>query len=192
MVNGAAVASSRFVARSSAEGLVVSAFAGYFVWKEMNVAWPLDVNCISQFTPGICVSCAAGFSIWNDGRCVFFKSNCVAYSWAGLCMACSDGYILWAGECRRSNCASIDASSKLCLVCSLPFTMSLGVCLPPALPSCQVYQNGSCLYCIQGYYLTASGLCSKMIDNCQSANPQTGRCLSCQTNYTYYTEQCIK
>ena len=30
-----------------------------------------------------------------------------------------------------------------------------------------------------------------MINSCQSTNPQTGRCISCVSNYTYYNEQCI-
>jgi hypothetical protein len=168
----------------------VSAQSGYFVWKERNLAWPLDYNCISQFVPGTCLSCSVGFSLWN-GRCVVQKMNCVAYSRLGLCMGCSQGFLLWMGECRQSNCASVDPSFSLCSRCNSPFTNSLGICLPPALNWCQVYSGSSCFYCIQGYYLAISGICSKMINNCLTANPQTGRCTSCITNYTYYNEQCI-
>jgi hypothetical protein len=31
-----------------------------------------------------------------------------------------------------------------------------------------------------------------MISNCQSTNPQSGRCISCVANYTYYNDQCIR
>lgn len=67
------------MAKSSAEGLVTAAASGYFVWSAKNLAWALDFNCLTQFNPGNCLSCASGFAIWN-GRCVLQKSNCIAYS----------------------------------------------------------------------------------------------------------------
>ena len=108
-----------------------------------------------------------------------------------MCMGCSQGYLLWAGECRPSNCVTTDPSTGFCLVCQQSFTMHLGVCIPSPISNCQVYNGNKCQYCLLGYYLTNSGLCSKMIANCKSANPQTGRCTLCLDGFTYYSQQCI-
>ena len=70
--------------------------------------------------------------------------------------------------------------------------MHLGVCIPSSIANCQIYNGAQCQYCLAGYYLTSSGLCSKMIANCRTANPQTGRCITCIDGYTYYSQQCIR
>ena len=188
---GSAIFAGSNAAQVSAQGLVTKANAGYFVWSQQNIAWPLDANCLSPFVPGPCQTCAIGYSIWNN-KCVLEKKNCVAYSSIGICMGCQQGYLLWAGECQPSNCVTTDSSTGFCLVCQSSFTMHLGVCIPAAIANCQIYNGAQCQYCLAGYYLTSTGLCSKMIDKCRSANPQTGRCVSCIDGYTYYSQQCIK
>jgi len=192
VINGAAYYAGNNIAQVSPQGLIVSAASGYFVWNSNgnNIAWPLDFNCVYQLQPGVCLTCAFGFGLLN-GKCVLRKTNCLTYTPLGLCMACADGFLLWGGECRKANCLSRDSTSNMCAVCNQGFKINLGVCMPTLVASCQIYTANSCLYCTTGYYLTASKLCSKMIDNCLATNSQTGRCTSCVQNYTYYNEQCI-
>ena len=52
MYQGSAIFAGNNAAQVSAQGLVVKANAGYFVWSQQNIAWPLDSNCLSQFIPG--------------------------------------------------------------------------------------------------------------------------------------------
>ena len=70
--------------------------------------------------------------------------------------------------------------------------MLLGVCIPNAIPNCLMYNGAQCQFCVEGYYLTSTGLCSKMIAFCKTADAHTGRCTTCIDGYTYYSEQCIK
>lgn len=188
LINGSAYYAGNNVAQTSSQGLIISANSGYWVWNLNGavIAWPFDFNCISQVQPGVCLTCAFGFTLLN-GKCVLSKSNCITYMPFGLCLACADGYLLWAGECRRANCLSRDGASNFCLLCNYAFALNLGICMPTLISSCQIYSDNSCLYCTTGYYLTASKLCSKMIDNCLTTNPQTGRCTACVANFTYYS-----
>ena len=96
LYQGSAIFAGNHAAQVSAQGLVIKANAGYFVWNQQNIAWPLDFNCLSQFIPGECKSCDIGYSLWNN-KCVFLKTNCIAYSSTGICMGCIQGYLLWAG-----------------------------------------------------------------------------------------------
>lgn len=97
LIGGAAYFSGSNINQISADGRIVSAADGYFVYTAYNIAWPYDANCGQQNEPGVCLKCVSSlFSIIN-GRCVVKKLNCVAYSPYGICMGCSAGYFLWAG-----------------------------------------------------------------------------------------------
>lgn len=69
-VSGAAVFAGNNIKQQGANGLIVSANSGYFVWNAMNIAWPFDSNCARQEEPGTCLQCtSSSYSIIN-GVCV--------------------------------------------------------------------------------------------------------------------------
>ena len=186
LVSGAAVFAGNNIRQQGANGLIVSANSGYFVWSAMNIAWPFDSNCARQEEPGTCLQCtSSSYSIIN-GVCVVEKRNCRVYSPYGLCMGCDSGFILWGGECRQGNCNGFDSTTGFCMGCPANFTLSLGLCIARALGNCQLYNGAACSFCASGFYLTSGGLCARMISFCQQANAQTGRCSRCIFGYTIY------
>lgn len=191
LIGGGAYFSGNNIKQAGANGQIVSAAGGYFVWTGNNIAWPYDFNCVLQTQPGRCMQCASSLFAINNGRCVLIKNNCLAYSPYGLCMGCQAGFILWVGECRRANCNGFDTNSGLCKACVANYTLSLGFCAPRPISNCQLYSGTSCSACQTGFYRTGGGLCARTINFCQTASPQTGRCSQCLYGYTIYQEQCI-
>lgn len=191
VIGGSATYAGNNINQVDANGNIVSAKAGYFIWSANNIAWPYDFNCAQQTQPNICQTCSTGpFTLVNN-RCIIQRSNCAAYSPYGLCMACNTGFTLWAGECRINNCSRIDSSTGYCLNCNNGLVLQFGICYVRQLNNCQIYNSAGCLYASIGYYLTNTGLSAKMSNFCQMANTQTGRCSQCIYNYTLYQEQCI-
>lgn len=93
--------------------------------------------------------------------------------------------MLFAGYCRISNCALVDPNTNLCNSCQADFNIQTGICFPRPINNCQIYNRTSCINCKSGFYLTGN-LCARMIDFCQLANNQTGRCSQCIFNYTFF------
>ena len=59
LIGGSAYFAGNNIARAGANGMIVSANAGYFVWSANNIAWPYDFNCVQQTQPGRCLQCAS-------------------------------------------------------------------------------------------------------------------------------------
>lgn len=97
LIGGGAYFAGNNIRQAGANGQIVSAASGYFVWTGNNIAWPYDFNCVMQTQPGRCMQCASSLFAINNGRCVLIKNNCLAYSPYGLCMGCQAGFILWTG-----------------------------------------------------------------------------------------------
>lgn len=186
IINGSACYSRNNIGQIGANGTITSCLSGNFLWTSNNICWPLDFNCIQQTVPGTCLQCSTSALSLINGRCVFQKLNCLTYSPYGLCSSCATNYILWTGECRPSNCVSLNSTNGYCTTCATNYQMLLGVCIQKKILNCQVYSGLPCLYCSAGYYLTNNGLCAKMINFCQAANSQTGRCSVCVSGYTLY------
>lgn len=97
LIGGSAYFAGNNIARAGANGMIVSANSGYFVWSANNIAWPYDFNCVQQTQPGTCLQCASSQYSLSNGKCVLRKNFCIAYSVYGLCMGCQTGYLLFAG-----------------------------------------------------------------------------------------------
>jgi hypothetical protein len=57
--------------------------------------------------------------------------------------------------------------------------------------NCATFNNGMCVNCSKGYYLSQQGPCIQFNPLCKTSDPQTGACLSCYPGYALSAGSCL-
>lgn len=140
-----------------------------------------DVRCFNYTLtyPFNCLQCIQGYYPGTNGVCVAIQTlitNCIIYGSATTCSQCSPGYVLnnyvscslgtIYGASFDPNCANGIIDGNLhCLSCKGGDFFVNGVCSPCKASGCYYCDpnnnNGSCLMCSSGFYMSSNGTCAK-------------------------------
>ena len=151
-----------------------------------------------------CVTCQAGRQVTSDGlKCLPKILNCATYSSSTInttslvCSTCVQNYQLFANNTvcavKVNGCVTYHQDLYICTSCStgLQVTTDGSSCLP-IIPLCVVYSASysttaalQCSECKQGYVpsSTAYSCDTKVIQDCATMNPDTGKCITCSKNF---------
>lgn len=115
---------------------------------------------------GACLSCYDGYSVYQ-GDCIIpqnnantnnVEPNCITTK-AGVCYECAAGFFLnYKSTCQQIDtlCRTYNQSTGDCTACYDGYQLSSGKCVIPvalSIPYCQVTSSGTCIECIEGYYV---------------------------------------
>ena len=92
-----------------------------------------------------CVSCAKGYFVSNDGRCIKIIIGCNEYDKLGRCSFCIEPFVKSKGSCVIPGC--IEVNQLGCVRCASVFTLTnYGTC---EIDNCKEndYQNFQCHQC---------------------------------------------
>lgn len=163
-------------------GACTSCYQGYVARYGQCVrdtSGPTDLLC-AKWNGNICQQCSQS-AFWSNGVCVQSDPLCKTFnSNNGWCTSCYSGYVLNNGQCvRAADVPSTGPSDLLCAKwngnvcqqCSKGAYWSNGVCAQ-ADTLCKTFDtnNGWCLSCYSGYYLTG-GKCVRSVDSPDNAPP---------------------
>jgi hypothetical protein len=161
----------------------------------------------------VCASCADGFTLTPDFRCVknvTIPGNCAVYDpLSGVCQQCNDKYVLVNSICLAcaagqiklgnqcfnviANCLQYNGNGQ-CSVCGNGYTLSNGLCSavnPP--PFCAIYDpaTGICQKCINNYQPSANGLQCVPV-GCQTISSDGRTCASCLPGFVLTYGLCVR
>jgi len=105
--------------------------------------------------------------VFANGQCVSCPEYCDNCSNSYACIQCSQGYFLSENECFSVN-TTCEADSFGCEVC----------------------QDGNCVNCYPGYYLTDDSQCEQCPSDCITCDSTTN-CLVCSEGYLLTNQQCL-
>lgn len=128
-----------------------------------------------------CNSCAEGYFVSSNGKCVKNIPGCQNYDQYGSCVQCSGSFVLSNGICTIPGCDRFGNNG--CLACFAPFQLINGRC---TLSYCnQVdFSTKTCKVCSSGFHLE-NGICVENDPLCLSyvAQGLTQFCSGCKSDY---------
>ena len=133
-----------------------------------GVCVPVNDNCATFNTNGVCTSCYKGYQLAN-GNCQLSQQT---------------GPI-------DPGCRRWDWDNQICLECSTRWYFSANRTCVRVDDNCQTFSsNGTCTSCYYGYILNGN---SCQIQNllCKTTN-SNGTCTSCYSGYVLYNGQCTE
>lgn len=182
-------------------------------------------ECNADGTSCMPDKCSRNYSL-NSGMCVPNISQCLAPYCDECkpgsvmdCKTCETGFTLYESKCTKpvdeqstdsttcnvENCMS--CQGDMCVKCNVGFFVDdiLNKCRreqneQPCHNQCEECMFGKCLFCKQGFELTATGSCVRQFsedqckqdhENCVKCSP-TGECHMCDQEYELEGTSCVK
>ena len=178
-----------------------------WVFNANRVCIPVNDNCATFNTAGVCSACYRGYTL-NNGVCSLSQTEvtgptdlgCRTWDWNNqICLECSVRFIFNANKvCVPVNdfCASYN-NNGVCLTCYKGYSLNNGVCslsqteiTGPTDLGCRRWNwdNQVCLECSARWVLR-NGVCVAVNDFCATFNAN-GACLTCYKGYTLNNGVC--
>lgn len=124
-----------------------------------------------------CINCLTTYYYVNN-KCIACITSCETCISGTECLKCLEGYyldssnqcvsihIIFIIECP-SKCLNKCSSDKVCEICNDGYLQVLDDCVRCTFP-CKLCNTSvtHCISCVDGYYLSADGVCTACISDC--------------------------
>jgi hypothetical protein len=167
-------------------------------WKGKNSVASKVANCQIEAN-GQCTKCSSKYYLAN-GKCIAVPVECSDFNYnSNKCEGCYHGYYLdLSSVCQKADylCETSDRRGN-CLSCFNNYRLTIrGKCVFNAIgacedlpeqennPLCSKFNKLTCLSCVQGCYMNASGYCKIPDPNCINFDEAKEICRICVDNYS--------
>ena len=157
---------------------------------------PCPFGCKACTSNQLCTICEKGYYL--DGICKFCpESNCEICNQfdPSKCLKCKNSYFLENQQCQKcpknlSNTCETCSSDGKCLTCLDGYLLSSDQCLTCPLNCIKCLDKTTCKTCQEGYFLSASQVCTRCGANCNRCDDASS-CAICDIGYILESFSCV-